>query len=184
MVRVRRRVAAIGTLVLCAWLGLTACTPGEATPTPTPTGFTSEEEAFAAAEATYRAYVDALNRVDLSDPATFEDVYAWTTGDALDGEKRSLTEMRAEGWTVSGGTRVMHIEADVAQSFVARGTVVLRACSDVSAVSVVDAGGNSVVSPDRPAIQAVEIELTEVASSELGWLISDLRGADFECSGS
>ena len=38
-------------------------------PTPTPT-FANEDEAFAAAEATYRAYVDALNQVDLADPAT------------------------------------------------------------------------------------------------------------------
>ncbi len=50
--------------------------------------FASEEEAFAAAEETYRAYVDALNQVDLSDPETFEAVYAWTTGDANADERK------------------------------------------------------------------------------------------------
>ncbi len=71
----------LGTILL---LGvLTGCgaagEPRASTPAPL---FSSEAEAFAAAEATYRAYVDALNQVDLSDPETFEAVYAWTTGDA------------------------------------------------------------------------------------------------------
>src|SRR3546814_19121412 len=48
--------------------------PRETTPTPL-----RDAEAFAAAEETYRAYVDALNPVDLSDPATFEPVSPLTT---------------------------------------------------------------------------------------------------------
>ena len=83
------RVARV-TLALAIVLGMaTGCQPE---PEPSPTGpvFATEEEAFAAAEETYRAYVDALNQVDLSDPETFEAVYAWTTGDANAGERTSL----------------------------------------------------------------------------------------------
>ena len=49
------------TLAAFAVVGaLVGCAPSSE-PTPTPTGFASEAEAFEAAEATYRAYVDATN---------------------------------------------------------------------------------------------------------------------------
>ncbi len=97
-----RRVAALAFgLAIVAGLA-TGCRP-EPAPSPTAPVFSSEEEAFAAAEQTYRAYVDALNEVDLSDPATFEAVYAWTTGDAnAQGSEDASVEMHADGWTVSG----------------------------------------------------------------------------------
>src|SRR5688572_28357264 len=75
--------------------------PAESAPS-----FATEEEAFAAAEETYRAYVDALNKVDLSDPETFEEVFAWTTGDANAHERETLSGMHADGWTVSGNTQI------------------------------------------------------------------------------
>ena len=72
-----RRVAA-ATLALALALGMTTACQPEPAPSPSAPVFANEEEAFAAAEETYRAYVDALNQVDLSDPETFEAVYAWT----------------------------------------------------------------------------------------------------------
>src|SRR6188768_3952981 len=90
-------------------------------PEPTPL-FSSEEEAFAAAEATYRAYVDALNQVDLSDPETFEEVYAWTTGEANAGARKSFSQMHADGWIVGGEsqvTKVEPIESDLSKSVTA-----------------------------------------------------------------
>src|SRR3546814_3928687 len=64
--------------------------PRETTPTPL-----SDAEAFAAAEETYRAYVDALNQVDLSDPATFEPVYALTTGDLNSQDRRNFSDRKS-----------------------------------------------------------------------------------------
>ncbi len=85
-----RRVAAV-TVALAMVVPLaTGCQPDPA-PSPTGPAFATEEEAFAAAEETYRAYVDALNQVDLSDPETFEAVYAWTTGDANASERKTLS---------------------------------------------------------------------------------------------
>src|SRR5215207_2167659 len=96
-----RRVAALVVAVAVVSATATGCQPE---PGPSPSGplFASEEEAFAAAEETYRAYVDALNQVDLSDPETFEPVYALTTGDANAEARRALTRMHADGWTVEG----------------------------------------------------------------------------------
>ena len=70
--------------------------------------FATEEEAFAAAEETYREYVDALNQVDLSDPETFEAVYAWTTGDAnaKERERSSQPGCTPTGLAVLGSTAV------------------------------------------------------------------------------
>ncbi len=81
------RLAAAAAALALAAVAVTGCSTPAGAPKPTP-AFSSEAEAFAAAEATYRAYVDALNAVDLSDPSTFEDVYSWTTGDANAGARR------------------------------------------------------------------------------------------------
>lgn len=125
----------------------------EAEPTPL---FSSEKEAFAAAEATYRAYVDALNEVDLSDPATFEGVYAWTTGDANSNERKSLSEMHADGWVVEGWS---HVDLFDGREFDAESSEVTAVlCSNVSEVDVLDANGTSVVAEDRPDVYTLQIE--------------------------
>lgn len=169
-----RFVAATAAVALA--VGLTACQPE---PQPSASGpvFASEEEAFAAAEETYRAYVDALNQVDLSDPETFEAVYAWTTGDANAGARESFSEMHADGWTVSGESVVgssTPIEATVSTDAV----VSIAVCLDVSAVTLVDSAGESVVAADRPDSQSVRVDLIESAISPTNLLISNLDGSD------
>ncbi len=100
-----RRAPLLAVLTVGMLAVLAACAPAPApSPTTSPT-FSSEAEAFAAAEATYRAYVDALNAVDLADPRTFEPVYAWTTGPANAEARRSFSQMHADGWVVSGETK-------------------------------------------------------------------------------
>ena len=152
----RRSAALLAATALAA--ALTACAPASApTPSPTPTGFASEEEAFAAAEATYRAYVDALNQVDLSDPATFEPVYALTTGEANATERKGLSEYHANGWRVSGETVVTLLQGSAWNP--EERQVVLDSCIDVSRVDVVDRDGVSQVSPDRPDVQTLRVTL-------------------------
>lgn len=154
----RTRLASALAVVALACAALAGCTP-QPEPTPTPTGFATEQEAFAAAEETYRAYVDALNSVDLSDPETFEDVYAWTTGEANANERKTLSDLHARGMTVGGVTETISFEplsADLVEQ-----SVVARACSDVSAVTLVDSEGNSVVTPDRRDRYALEIAFVD-----------------------
>lgn len=129
-------------------VALTGCAAPLPPPGPTP-GFTSETEAFAAAEKTYRAYVDALNEVDLSDPETFEAVYAWTTGEANAGARKSLTGMSANGWRVEGDSR---FDGFNPLSIVGDGQatqVVAELCLDVSLVDVFDDEGRSQVPEGR-----------------------------------
>ena len=174
-----RRVAAVTLALAMVVTFATGCQPE---PAPSPTGpvFATEEEAFAAAEETYRAYVDALNQVDLSDPETFEAVYAWTTGQAIAGERKSLTRMHADGWMVDGDTvvtKVNLVEFDETDPAV----VVLHVCTDVSDVAVTDSSGNSVVAPNRPPFQASVASFTESQSSPTGLLLSTVEGGDHSC---
>ncbi|GAA3623758.1 hypothetical protein GCM10022200_02500 [Microbacterium awajiense] len=159
---------------------LTGCVP-DTEPEPT-APFTTEAEAFAAAEATYRAYVDALNRVDLSDPETFEDVYAWTTGDANSAERQSLSGMHAEGWNVQGSSTLMStVPVSAELSNPARVTIV--GCLDVTDVRLVDEHGESVVSPDRPPVQTVLVVAIQDSSTPTGLIIDSLDGREAsECS--
>lgn len=174
----RRSAALLAATALAA--ALTACAPASApTPSPTPTGFASEEEAFAAAEATYRAYVDALNQVDLSDPATFEPVYALLDGEASDEERQTLSTYHAEDLTVEGETRVTVLEPMDWDPDVR--TTTLAACVDVSGVDVVNAEGESVVTGDRPDVQSVLVTLREKPATNQFKIVS-LGGRDGEPS--
>lgn len=171
-----RALAAIGTAVLLALSGCT--TPEPATPTPT-AAFSSEEEAFAAAEETYRAYVDALNQVDLSDPETFEGVYEWTTGDANADFRKSFSNMLAEGLEVSGEsipTAVEPLAFDPADPK----SIKLATCLDVSQVKVVDPSGQSVVDPERTPVQSLTVVLAADPAAQFGWKLSEILGREGE----
>ncbi|MFI8632233.1 hypothetical protein ACIGEP_06545 [Microbacterium sp. NPDC077663] len=168
----------LATTVLAATL--TACTPASApTPTPTPTGFASEEEAFAAAEATYRAYVDALNQVDLSDPATFEPVYALTTGEANATERKGLSDYHANGLSVSGETEITLLQGSAWKPETDQ--VLLDTCIDVSRIDVVDSNGISQVSPDRPDVQTLRVTLTGSSGDDLKIEAIDSRDGGPDC---
>jgi len=177
--RTARWVAALAAAVLA--VVLSACVPTPA-PTPTTTGFASEEEAFAAAEATYRAYVDALNDVDLSDPATFEPLYTLTTGDANEAARVTFSQMHADGWVVEGPTVLALLERATSPSL--SESARLAVCVDVSEVEVVDSTGTSVVAVDRKDVQPMLITLEPSWAADHGWLIKRIEGRDGspECS--
>ncbi|MDF2579600.1 MAG: hypothetical protein K0S49_1179 [Microbacterium sp.] len=146
---------AVAALVVVALLtsgcGSPASPPTLAPTTAAPSPTDSAAAAYAAAEATYRAYVDALNAVDLSDPTTFEPVYALT-----------LLNYNAQNVTVSGNTRVASISpSDEVQA----GDVRLAVCLDVSAVEVRASDGKSLVSPERLAVQSLLVTLQQTSDT-------------------
>lgn len=98
MRRTRPALVAVAIAVL-----LTACTPQPGpSPSPSTTGFANEEEAFAAAEATYRAYVDALN-ARREDPESPVDPRSFLSGHALEAdiESQRTGQVPWSGVTVS-----------------------------------------------------------------------------------
>lgn len=163
-------------LVLALVTGMTTGCFAQPEPEDAPP-FATEEEAFAAAEETYRAYVDALNQVDLSDPETFEDVYAWTTGEANAGARESFSQMHADGWVVSGQSSPTLVEA-LSSSGARFESVDLAVCVDVSAVSVTDESGESVVSEDRGNMQSMLVGVTQSESTPTGMIIESFNGRE------
>lgn len=142
-------------LLTLAATALSACTPTPE-PTPTPTAaFASEEEAFAAAEEVYRAYNDALNAVDTSDPVTFEPVFALSSGDFEAADRKSFSELHAENYELRGETRMILFEGVKAEKGLSKVTALV--CLDVSDSGVVDENGASVVPADRPDINALRV---------------------------
>ena len=166
----KARLAAMTLALVLAASTASGCSASPAPAEPAP-AFTTEEEAFAAAEETYRAYVDALNQVDLSDPETFEAVYAWTTGEANANERTTLSQMHADGWLVAGSTAIdgfRGTNAELSDPIVISAVV----CSDVSDVTVVDSDGQSVVSEQRPEVYALSVEFVESDATNTGLAIT------------
>ncbi|WP_447653270.1 hypothetical protein [Microbacterium sufflavum] len=158
---------------------LTGCTADpKPSPSPTPTPlFASKKDAFAAAEATYRAYNDAGNATVLTDARTFEDVYKWLRADALSSAKKAYSYYDAEGWRRVGETTFDHftpISYDGED-------VTARLCIDVSHVDVLDSTGASVVSPDRQPRQALELQLKPALTSTGLAIVSSDATKELEC---
>jgi hypothetical protein len=154
----------LAVLALAA-AALSACSPAPA-PDPEPTtAFASEEEAFAAAEEVYRAYNDALNSVDLSNPETFEAPLAFSSGDFLAADRKSFSELHAEKYELRGATRVISFRGTDAQAPYEK--VVALICVDVSDSDVVDSAGTSVISAERSDVNAVSVTFRLNASTLL-----------------
>jgi hypothetical protein len=151
----RRHVSIAAMIGLFVTMGMTGCTTSSPAPTSTPTGFATEAEAFAAAEATYRAYVDALNAVDLSDPATFEPVYALTAGEFNAASRESLSQLHAERVVFEGQRTYFNAEALTWSAT----DVTLAVCLDVTNLNVVASDGTSMVAAERPDIQSIAVDV-------------------------
>jgi hypothetical protein len=159
-----RHVASAALVTTVLLMGGCSVTPE---PEETAHAFATEEEAFAAAEQTYRAYVDALNQVDLSDPETFEPVFALTTGEANASARQTFSQMHADGLTVSGQTSFDNFNP---MQYRNEGTMTLvesALCLDVAEVIVLDKAGNSVVPGERLDRQPVEVVFASLGGGAL-----------------
>ncbi|RKT31206.1 hypothetical protein DEU34_3145 [Microbacterium sp. AG1240] len=152
-------------------MGGCSVTPEPNEPTP---AFTTEEEAFAAAEETYRAYVDALNQVDLSDPETFEPVFALTTGELNESDRTNFSAWHADGYSLSGQSFVELIETISTDLPEGGREAKIGACYNVEDVNVLDDAGRSVVEASRPAMQRLEVTLVRGPAAQ-GLQISSIH---------
>jgi hypothetical protein len=167
----RTEAAPLGlvSVVALAAAMLAGCTPAPE-PDPTPTAaFASEEEAFAAAEEVYRAYIRASNAVDFQDPHTFESLEQYTSGDYLSDEREQLSEMHANGYIRGGAIEVIDFRGT---RFDGSETITARTCNDVSKTTFTASDGTNLVPPDREERYALDLTFT----AESGTLY--LTGAD------
>ena len=137
---------------------LLGCAP-EPTPTPTPTSaFSSEDEAFMAAEETYRAYFDALSARARGESEP--DPQDFLTSLALESDVDAQRLLREWGLRASGDAEILSFLWTEASIVGPTASVAGIACIDVSRFRVVDAGGIDVTPPDRGDVVAQLVEFT------------------------
>lgn len=151
--RIRRHATTVLAAAFLLAGALAACTPQSA-PEPSPTGFASEEEAFAAAEATYRAYVDAVNARRAPDTSVQMAPEDFLTGDALEQSLQVDAQLKASGVRLEGDAEILDIKLDSWQS--SRATITV--CFDYSAVRVIDSESADVTPETRPDIAALDVQ--------------------------
>ncbi len=156
------------TAIAALAIALTGCaqTPVERMhlPHPTPTAaFASEEEALAAAVETYGRYVLVGDEVGRNGGEGAERMAEVVTGDFLDGAIEGFAKWVDKGWHQVGERTFRDVVLQ--QASVSRGEVVVYLCDDVSAIDVVDRLGVSVVSPDRPDTNHMQVEFGTVDGS-------------------
>jgi hypothetical protein len=162
-------------VIALAGTALTACTPTPE-PTPTPTAaFASEEEAFAAAEETFRNYTAALSAVDLTAPESLENIYMWLVADAENASRETFSQLAAEKLTVSGETTFTHFEGTEVD--LTSGATHAIVCLNVSDVDVLTSQGDSVVADDRPDLQPLDVSFV-AANTPSGLAISSNQPSD------
>ncbi|NLP85558.1 hypothetical protein HF576_17095 [Microbacterium sp. CFH 90308] len=137
----------MSTALAASMVLLTGClgSPPEPTPTP-PAVFASEAEAFAAAEETYRAYIDAVN-ARRDDLASEPDPQSFLIGEALEADLKSLREFEELGIQIEGDTEIVAIEPISAD--VKTGATLLETCYDVSNARIINDAGEDVTVADR-----------------------------------
>lgn len=124
---------------------LTACSP-EPEPTPTPL-FSSEEEAFAAAEEVYRAYHAEmaiwLSGDDEADPLRF------TTGQLLETDQRTRDQLQSRGLTLQGEAVVVSFTGTAASIDTLTPKIQAVVCIDNQDMRVINSEGNDVTPDSR-----------------------------------
>ncbi|MER7798167.1 hypothetical protein [Microbacterium sp. NPDC096154] len=153
---------------------LTGCTgSGQAPPSPSPTGFASEEEAFAAAEETYRDYTARLNAYFAGDRSYEPSQYL--SGSALKEEEAVLASIREQEATVDGQTVIRSFEHVEATSVEHAWSVTLVACLDYSGTRILDAVGED-ITPPRDELVPLRVRVATMGGDDLKIVKSEVIG--------
>lgn len=154
-----RAVAASAALAASLVL-LTGCLAPAPGPTPTPTAaFASEAEAFAAAEETYRAYVDAVN-ARRADPRSQPDPQSFLIGEALKADIDSQRSFDELGIHIEGDSKVTSFAPMTAD--LSSGDVLVEACYDSTEARVFNEAREDVTIADRDPTVLLSVRLTRV----------------------
>lgn len=148
--------------VVLATLLLAGCVPTPSpTPTPEPTAtpvFASEEEALAAAEEAYGAYVAELDRA----LATLDDggLDQFAEGEALDLATQSVANLAEKGQHQTGASIARVVElVHPGELLAGSDPAQIYACLDISNAHIVDGSGAQVDPPERPDVIPMLVSL-------------------------
>lgn len=172
-------VTSLAATVLVA--ALCGCAPdpfADPTPPPTPSGvvsgFASDEEAFAAAEATYRAYVDAGNAQRAGDPSA--DPAQYLSGKMLVAEIESYETFENAGIRLEGKIRLISFEVSSAS----QDQIDATACIDVTETRVFNSKDEDVTPRSRQDVLGLDLKL-ESTTITGRWLITSSEPNEVSC---
>lgn len=138
-------------------LTLVACVPEDepVRPDPSPTAepiFASDEEALAAAEEAYGAFLTVSGEILSQGGAEPGRLLAVATQEVYEAESESYAQFAEQGWHSEGVSFVDSVTLQAVDNYAFEGdaAVTVYACLDVSDTDVFDSTGRSVVSENRP----------------------------------
>jgi hypothetical protein len=169
-----RRIVGAAAVVL-GMLALSGCGGGDPLPTlpPTPSTtpvFASEEEALAAAEDAYAAYLEMSNLISSEGGVNPERIEPYAVRTLLESALSGFETLREKNWHTTGTTTIHSSMLQYADLNAVEGESVVAAyiCEDYAALDVVDESGTSVVSSERPDLQAFEVFFDLVGGELVG----------------
>lgn len=155
-----RLSALLASVLVAATTAIAGCAPGPAPkPTHTPL-FTSEAEAFKAAEQVYRDYTEEANASRNGDSKADPEKYL--AGTALEDVIKSRREIKAAGLTASGSLTVQSFAGTSFNSAV--NSVLGVVCIGIGDTRVTNDKGQDVTPTDRPSVSALSIEFASLGS--------------------
>ena len=166
----------VGGLVLVAMLALAGCVEGERLPTlpPTPSStpiFSSEEEALAAAEEAYAAYLEMSNLIANEGGAQPDRIAPFVTAAQLPDELASSRNYSDNNLHSVGATQITGLTLQQYLEAEDHAEVIVYACLDVTGARLIDASGTD-VTPSGRAPQ-VTLEVTLQSNDSRSLLIAD-----------
>ena len=156
----RSVLVAAGAAVLLVVLAGCDEPPPHVTPVPTPsvtTVFASDEEALAAAEEAYRAYLAVADQIFAEGGADPERLSAVAAPPQLTVDLQGFEEVVEEGQHSVGLTTFRDIALQRYDPTVSEDTIIVYLCEDVSGVDVLDRHGSSLVTPSRPNLVTYQV---------------------------
>lgn len=157
---------------------LSGCAKPDPVVTPAPASsskplFATDEDALAAATKAYAAYLKMSDQILHDGGSGGDAIESLLAGQALLDERASAKTFSEKGYRSSGETTFTNPTLQqLSSSPDGIGVVTIYVCVDVSGVNVVDAAGQSVVSPTRPDKQAFEVTFDKPAGTSTHLLIS------------
>jgi predicted small lipoprotein YifL len=179
-----RRV--IGSVVVLGMLALTGCGGGDPLPTlpPTPTAtpvFASEEEALAAAEAAYAAYLEMSNLISSEGGVDPERIEPFVTDQRLVDELRGFGTLSELNLRTVGTSSFTVLELQRYEESDGGAEIAFYACSDLSGSRVIDEAGEDVTPPERDDRMVLEVVLRTIPPLDRLVLESDETWLGQDC---
>jgi len=156
--------AALVAIVLSGCLPTPSPVEPEPHASPTPL-FATEDEALAAAEEAYAAYLRVSDLIASEGGANPERIAPYVTGEWLQVELSAFRSFEATGKRIVGATTVTSTALQRLDQDHDQIELVVYSCSDVSGSRVIDKSGADVTPQDRP--EMVNLQLTFVAKAGL-----------------